>query len=387
MSSQAFYGVRRQSARRHSAFKTLDEVRYRTENRLDENEETFCALITALVRWKRTKRELSMQHFETPPFPADYSGEAVRALYQGWTQTEWIEKQVGAEKVRKQTARFGGGRIDWTPSSAKVRRGRCDVRSSGDRVVVLDDALNLYTLDDDFQHVPTRDILKDVAPSRDDVAALFGRVDVSSHVTKELLDKLKSESDKGEWKERSEALDTIQAIFERAGCAIAFTHPVQDVVRLLKDRLSDANANIKVKAANVLATIATSVGPDIAKMSKLLGPSLIAGVADNKKAMQAAALHLLHQWFFRAACLPDLAAAFATAFPPPFALGGRFCCWGLAVFFAPLSDLFLKLPKFFLKAFVDELLYVNAIECTPLGDVSASSHGIPDGLSDVCTSP
>ncbi|KAI9915467.1 hypothetical protein PsorP6_006817 [Peronosclerospora sorghi] len=221
---------------------------------------------TSRVEKNRPKRELSMQHFETPPFPADYSGEAVRALDQGWTQTEWIEKQVGAEKVRKQTARFGGGRIDWTPSSAKVRRGRCDVRSSGDRVVVRDDALNLYTLDDDFQHVPTRDILEDAAPSRDDVAALFGRVDVSSHVTKELLDKLKNESDKGEWKERSEALDKIQAICERAGCAIAFTHPVQDVVRLLKARLSYANANIKVKAANLLATIATSVGPEIAKM-------------------------------------------------------------------------------------------------------------------------
>ncbi|KAI9918297.1 hypothetical protein PsorP6_012291 [Peronosclerospora sorghi] len=66
---------------------------------------------------------------------------------------------------------------------------------------------------------------------------------------------------------------------------------------------------------------------------------------------------LLYQNFFGVACLPDLAAAFAPAFPPPFALGGRFCCWGLAVFFAPLSDLFLKLPKFFHKACVDELLY------------------------------
>ncbi|KAI9921458.1 hypothetical protein PsorP6_000302 [Peronosclerospora sorghi] len=202
-------------------------------------------------REEQTKRELRMQRFETPPFIADYSGEAVRALEQGWTQTEWMEKQVGDETVRKQAARFGGGRIDWTPSSAKVRRERCDVRASGDRVVVRDDALHLYALEDDLQH-------EDAAPSRDDVAALFGRLDVSSHVTKELLAKLKNESDKGAWKQRSEALDTIQAICERAGCAIAFTRPVQDVVRLLKARLSDANANLKVKAANVLATVATS---------------------------------------------------------------------------------------------------------------------------------
>ncbi|KAI9915551.1 hypothetical protein PsorP6_006835 [Peronosclerospora sorghi] len=107
---------------------------------------------------------------------------------------------------------------------------------------------------------------EDASPSRDDVAALFGRVDVISHVTKELLDKLKNESDKGSWKQRSEDLDTIQAICERAVCAIAFTRPVQDVVRLLKARLTDANANLKVKAANVLATVATSVGPEIAKM-------------------------------------------------------------------------------------------------------------------------
>ncbi|KAI9912964.1 hypothetical protein PsorP6_005032 [Peronosclerospora sorghi] len=98
------------------------------------------------------------------------------------------------------------------------------------------------------------------------------------------------------WKQCSEALDTIKAIWERAGCAIAFFRPVQDMVRLLKAPLSDANANLKVKAANVLATVATSVGPEIAKMSKLLRPSLITGVADNKKAMQAAALHALHQW-------------------------------------------------------------------------------------------
>ncbi|KAI9906061.1 hypothetical protein PsorP6_013471 [Peronosclerospora sorghi] len=87
----------------------------------------------------------------------------------------------------------------------------------------------------------------------------------------------------------------IQAICERAGCAIVFTRPVQDVVRLLKNRLSDAIANLKVKAANVLETVATSIGPDTAKMSKLLRTSLIAGVDDNKKAMQAAALHAMRQ--------------------------------------------------------------------------------------------
>ncbi|KAI9907067.1 hypothetical protein PsorP6_003052 [Peronosclerospora sorghi] len=130
---------------------------------------------------------------------------------------------------------------------------------------------------------------EDSTPSRDDAAALFGSRDQGA------LGQVKNESDKGASKQRSEALDMIQSICERAGCAIVFTRPVQDVVRLLKARLNDANANLKVKAANVLDTVATSLGLEIDKMSKLLRPSLIAGVSDNKKAMQAAVLHALRQ--------------------------------------------------------------------------------------------
>ncbi|ETM32780.1 hypothetical protein L914_19905 [Phytophthora nicotianae] len=137
---------------------------------------------------------------------------------------------------------------------------------------------------------------QDAAPAAADPGALFGRVDVSSQITKELLEDMKNEKDKVAWKKRAEAMDSVQAICEGAGCAIEFTRPVQEVLRSLKARLNDSNANLKVKAANVIGVVATSVGPDIAKMSKILGASLIAGVADNKKTMQAAAIQALHKW-------------------------------------------------------------------------------------------
>ncbi|GMF13203.1 unnamed protein product [Phytophthora lilii] len=137
---------------------------------------------------------------------------------------------------------------------------------------------------------------QDEAPAAADPGALFGRVDISSQITKELLEDMKNETDKVAWKKRAEAMDTVQAICEGAGCAIEFTRPVQDVLRSLKARLNDSNANLKVKAANVIGVVATSVGPDIGKMSKILGASLIAGVADNKKTMQAAAIQALHKW-------------------------------------------------------------------------------------------
>ncbi|RLN53890.1 hypothetical protein BBJ29_007147 [Phytophthora kernoviae] len=98
-----------------------------------------------------------------------------------------------------------------------------------------------------------------------DPGALFGRVDVSNQITKELLDDMKNESDKVAWKKRAAAMDTVQAICEGAACAIEFTRPVQEVLRSLKARLNDSNANLKVKAANVIAVVATSIGPDVAK--------------------------------------------------------------------------------------------------------------------------
>jgi cytoskeleton-associated protein 5 len=137
---------------------------------------------------------------------------------------------------------------------------------------------------------------QDEAAATADPGALFGRVDVSSQITKELFEDMKNETDKVAWKKRAEAMETVKSICEGAGCAIEFTRPVQEVLRGLKARLNDSNANLKVTAARVIGVVATSVGPDIAKMSKILGASLIAGVADNKKTMQAAAIQALHSW-------------------------------------------------------------------------------------------
>ncbi|KAI9917357.1 hypothetical protein PsorP6_012984 [Peronosclerospora sorghi] len=136
---------------------------------------------------------------------------------------------------------------------------------------------------------------EDSTPSRDDAAALFGSRGCEQSRDQGALGQVKNESDKGAWKQSSEALDMIQSICERAGLRHSLHAARARRGADLKARLCDANANLKVKVANVLETVATSVGPDIAKMSKLLRPSLIAGVADNKKAMQDAAMHALRQ--------------------------------------------------------------------------------------------
>lgn len=129
-----------------------------------------------------------------------------------------------------------------------------------------------------------------------DPGALFGRTDISAQITKELMADMKCEDDKTAWKKRAAAMDTVQSICEGAGCMIEFTKPVQEVLRGLKARLNDSNANLKVKAAQVIGVVASSVGPDIGKMSKIMGASLVSGVGDNKKNMQSAAVEALHKW-------------------------------------------------------------------------------------------
>ncbi|GLD92225.1 hypothetical protein PINS_up000758 [Pythium insidiosum] len=129
-----------------------------------------------------------------------------------------------------------------------------------------------------------------------DPGALFGRVDISAQVTKELLADMKCEEDKAAWKKRLAAMESVQSICESAGCAIEFTKPVMELLKALKARLSDSNANLKVKAAQVIGVVASSIGPEVSKMSKLLGSALLSGVSDNKKNMQAASIDALHKW-------------------------------------------------------------------------------------------
>lgn len=129
-----------------------------------------------------------------------------------------------------------------------------------------------------------------------DASALFGRVDISSQLTKELFADMKCDEDMAAWKKRAAAMDAVQSLCEGAGGAIEFTKTVQEALKALKARLNDSNANLKVKAAQVIGVVASSVGPEISKMAKFLGASLVSGVGDNKKTMQTAAVDALHKW-------------------------------------------------------------------------------------------
>ncbi|EQC30635.1 hypothetical protein SDRG_11690 [Saprolegnia diclina VS20] len=143
------------------------------------------------------------------------------------------------------------------------------------------------------------------------LAAALGRVDISTKISKEMLADMQSEEDKAAWKKRLAAMEAAQRLCEEAGMMIELTKPVIEVMKALKGRLADSNANLKVKAVQVIGVYAESIGPSIAKLSKGMGANIVSGVSDNKKNMQTACVETLNKWVLHegatsAPCLESL---------------------------------------------------------------------------------
>ncbi|OQS08005.1 cytoskeleton-associated protein, partial [Thraustotheca clavata] len=130
------------------------------------------------------------------------------------------------------------------------------------------------------------------------VASAFGRMDISAKITKELLAEMQSEEDKAAWKKRLAAMESAQRLCEEAGLAIELTKTVGELMKALKSRLSDSNANLKVKAVQVIGVVAQSIGSNVSKLSKGMGANIVSGVSDNKKNMQIACVETLNKWVF-----------------------------------------------------------------------------------------
>ncbi|CAH0519497.1 unnamed protein product [Peronospora belbahrii] len=56
---------------------------------------------------EQSKRIHRMKRFDTPQFAVEYSAETARALEQGLTQEEWVERQRDREKLRVRAQKFG----------------------------------------------------------------------------------------------------------------------------------------------------------------------------------------------------------------------------------------------------------------------------------------
>jgi hypothetical protein len=120
------------------------------------------------------------------------------------------------------------------------------------------------------------------------------RVDISADL-KPLLKDIGASGDKNAWKVRNTALDGVQKLLKAAGGAIE-TKGCLELIRALKLRLKDSNANLKVKATLILGAVGNSIGPKCAKLSKYVMEDLVLCASDNKKTMRDAVIDTLSRW-------------------------------------------------------------------------------------------
>lgn len=111
-----------------------------------------------------SKREQRMKRFNTPQFAVEFSTDTARALADGMTQEEWLEKQEEKAKLAARALKFGiasqedASLTNLMAVSKKVQSERCDVRADT-MVEYREDAIHVYSLDDRFQQVRTNDVL------------------------------------------------------------------------------------------------------------------------------------------------------------------------------------------------------------------------------------
>ena len=124
------------------------------------------------------------------------------------------------------------------------------------------------------------------------------RTDLLSALDKDIISKVAQMEGKGAWQVRKGALELILTACKKCGYSIEGNKPLSDLVRAVRARLSDTQANLKPIAAATLGAILVSLegenaaSPSI-KVLRTVAPGLLGGIGDNKKQMRDASLTAL----------------------------------------------------------------------------------------------
>mmetsp|Transcript_14415 Transcript_14415/g.21637 ORF Transcript_14415/g.21637 Transcript_14415/m.21637 type:complete len:2162 (-) Transcript_14415:214-6699(-) len=120
------------------------------------------------------------------------------------------------------------------------------------------------------------------------------RTDLSSALERSVVTDLTFSEGKNSWQNRKSAMEAIIQVCERSGHYIAGNATAKEVIKALKDRLNDTQANLKPLGASALGHLISSLEPEYsARVLRVIAGPLIGGVADNKKAMRDASVQSL----------------------------------------------------------------------------------------------
>lgn len=114
------------------------------------------------------------------------------------------------------------------------------------------------------------------------------RQDLCAMVDKNIITELNFVDSKTSWQRRKAAMESIIAACERSGHFLEANKPTGEVVKALKARMSDTQANLKPVAVSAIAHVVASLDSKAAgvKVLQSMAPAMMIGLGDNKKSMR-----------------------------------------------------------------------------------------------------
>jgi hypothetical protein len=121
------------------------------------------------------------------------------------------------------------------------------------------------------------------------------RQDLSALVDRNILGELNLLEGKTSWMNRKAAMEALTAACERSGHYLEANKSTGEIVKALKVRISDTQANLKPLAVTAIGHIVASLELESAnKVLKIIASGMMTGLADNKKSMRDATVAALH---------------------------------------------------------------------------------------------
>ena len=135
---------------------------------------------------------------------------------------------------------------------------------------------------------PSRNVQGQVCDEKK-VGFSIPRVDLGNALDRSVIGDLTTTEGKNSWQIRKTAMEAIIDTCERSGHFIEGNGAVKEVLKSLKARLHDTQANLKPMAAHAIGHVLSSLEGDTCnKFLKPLASSLLGSIADNKKSMRDA---------------------------------------------------------------------------------------------------
>lgn len=117
------------------------------------------------------------------------------------------------------------------------------------------------------------------------------RANIGNLISEKILKKLTD----GNWKVRKEGLDDIEGILEANGKRVLVVG-LEEMFKLLKSKLEDANKSIVRSTLTLVAKLIESIGSEIMIYSKYIVPSLLGNLADKQSLLRQDALATIDKW-------------------------------------------------------------------------------------------